>query len=269
MLAEASILGFEYGYSLVSPERLVLWEAQFGDFVNNAQSIIDLFIASGEAKWQRLSGLTLLLPHGLEGLGPEHSSARPERFLELCADHNIVVCNPTTPAQYFHLLRRQAISKLRKPLVILTPKSLLRHPLAVSNLTDLASGTFLPVLADVTVSRPSRVLICSGKVYYDLMERRTKAGREDIALVRIEQVYPFHDAAFEAVVQSIEGALEWFWVQEEPGNMGAWRFIHPIIEKIVKRPLTCISRKASPSPATGFPKIYQQQKDALLKQAMG
>jgi len=268
MLAEASILGFEYGYSLVSPERLVLWEAQFGDFINNAQSIIDLFIASGEAKWQRLSGLTLLLPHGLEGLGPEHSSARPERFLELCADHNIVVCNPTTPAQYFHLLRRQAISKLRKPLVILTPKSLLRHPLAVSDLTDLASGTFQPVLADATVTRPSRVLICSGKVYYDLLERRTKAGREYIALVRIEQVYPFHDAAFEAVVQSFEGVSEWFWVQEEPENMGAWRFIHPIIERIVKRPLTCISRKASPSPATGFPKIYQQQKEVLLTRAV-
>ncbi len=269
MLAEASILGFEYGYSLVSPESLILWEAQFGDFVNNAQSVIDLFIASGESKWQRLSGLTLLLPHGMEGLGPEHSSARPERFLELCANHNMVVCNPTTPAQYFHLLRRQITSRVKKPLVILTPKSLLRHPVAMSNLADLTSGTFQPILADPDVSHPARVLICSGKVYYDLLDQRNKADRPDISLIRMEQVYPFHEAAFKEIVQSHTRAPEWFWVQEEPENMGAWRFVRPIIEDILGRPVTCISRPASPSPATGFPKIYQQQKKLLLEAAVG
>ncbi|MCP3952998.1 MAG: 2-oxoglutarate dehydrogenase E1 component, partial [Desulfobacterales bacterium] len=194
-LSEYGVLGFEYGYAMIRPEGLVIWEAQFGDFINTAQAIIDLFFASGQSKWQRLSGLVLLLPHGLEGMGPEHSSARPERFLQLCADDNMQVCNPTTPAQYFHLLRRQVVSKHRLPLVVLTPKSLLRHPLAVSQTRELTSGTFKPVLVDDTGQTSSkRVLICSGKLYYQLLERRTQIGLTDTVIIRLEQIYPFPGA---------------------------------------------------------------------------
>jgi 2-oxoglutarate dehydrogenase E1 component len=269
MLAEASILGFEYGYSLVRPESLVLWEAQFGDFVNNAQSVIDLFIASGEAKWQRQTGLTLLLPHGLEGLGPEHSSARPERFLQLCAGDNMAVCNPTTPAQYFHLLRRQVRQQTRKPLVVLTPKSLLRHPSAVSRLDDLANGGFQAVLADPEIRKGSRVLICSGKIYYDLVDRRSKSGRNDIVLIRIEQLHPFDRDTFRHIASEYSEAREWIWIQEEPENMGAARFIQPLIQEILERGVDLISRRPSPSPATGFPRLYAAQKEDILSRAMG
>ncbi len=192
MLSEAGIMGFEYGFSMAQPLGLVIWEAQFGDFANNAQSIIDLYIASGESKWQRLSGLVLLLPHGWEGLGPEHSSARLERFLQLCAGDNIQVCNLTTPAQYFHLIRRQAKSNFRKPLILLAPKSLLRHPLAVSNLKDMTSGSFREVVDDPDrLKSVRRILFCSGKIFYELLQRRRKIKNSDAAIVRLEQFYPF------------------------------------------------------------------------------
>ena len=202
LLSEAGVLGFEYGYSLSRPDNLVLWEAQFGDFVNNAQSVIDLFIASGETKWQRLSGLGLLLPHGWEGMGPEHSSARLERFLQLCADDNIQVSNPTTPAQYFHLLRRQVKAEFRKPLIVMTPKSLLRHPLAVSKIEDLATDHFQPVLDDPDGSKQAKtILICSGKIFYELLQNRNELEKTDVAIVRLEQFYPFPESLLKKILQ--------------------------------------------------------------------
>ena len=236
LLAEVSVMGFEYGYSIAQPNALVLWEAQFGDFANNAQSVIDLFIASGEAKWQRLSGLVLLLPHGMDGLGPEHSSARLERFLQLCAVDNMQVCNPTTPAQYFHLLRRQLKRPIRKPLVVMTPKSLLRHPLAVSNLADMAGGGFQEVLDDAAdIKKPKRVLLCSGKIYYALLQGRQNVKRHDEAIVRFEQLYPFPEEQLQAIAKRYRQAREWYWVQEEPENMGAWQFVRYRMEKLFGR----------------------------------
>jgi len=269
-LSEAGVLGFEYGYSLAQPYGLVLWEAQFGDFVNNAQAIFDLFIASGESKWQRLSGLVLLLPHGFEGLGPEHSSARLERFLQLCAADNIQVCNPSTPAQYFHLLRRQVKSKFRKPLVMLTPKSLLRLPAAVSTIDELVKGRFQTVIDDTnTVKGPSKVLLCSGKIYYELAARRLNLESTDIAILRLEQYYPFPKQPLGKVVKRYSGAKHWYWVQEEPENMGAWQFIRPRIENVVKQPLIYIGREAASSPATGFPAIFRQEQNEIIAKALG
>jgi 2-oxoglutarate dehydrogenase E1 component len=270
LLAEASVLGFEYGYSTARPEALTLWEAQFGDFVNNAQSVIDLFIASGEAKWQRLSGVGLLLPHGLEGLGPEHSSARLERFLQLCAGNNMQVCNPTNPAQYFHLLRRQVKRSVRKPLVVMTPKSLLRHPMAVSSRADLAAGTFQEVLDEPEpIQTPRRLLICSGKVYYALVQRRQELESQDVCVIRLEQFYPFPQQQLQDVLDRYEKAREWIWVQEEPQNMGGWQFVRHRLEELIGRSLRYIGRPASSSPATGFPAIYKQQQAALIGEAMG
>ena len=270
MLSEAGILGFEYGYSLAHPMGLVLWEAQFGDFANNAQSVIDLYIASGETKWQRLSGLVLLLPHGWEGLGPEHSSARLERFLQLCAEDNIQVCNLTTPAQYFHRLRRQVKSDLRKPLIIMAPKSLLRHPLAVSDLADLVSGSFQEVLDDPDkLNAPDRILFCSGKIYYELLQMRRKMKKLDTAVVRLEQFYPFPETQLKAVIQKYHGARQYFWVQEEPENMGGWFFVRPLIEKLTGKTIKFIGRKASASPATGFPNIYRREQAAIIEDAVG
>ena len=268
LLAETSVLGFEYGYALVEPRHLVLWEAQFGDFINNAQSVVDLYIASSEAKWGRQSGVTLLLPHGLEGQGPEHSSARPERFLQLCAYDNLQVCNPTTPAQYFHLLRRQMLRRLRKPLIVLTPKSLLRNPAAVSAADDLAQGGFLEVLDDGCAAPPvRRVLFCSGKLYYELVQKRTALQRQDAAIIRIEQYYPFPEALLRQAVLRYSGADQFVWVQEEPENMGAWWFIRPLLEKLLSQPVRYVGRRASSSPATGFPKIYRRDQDAILEGA--
>ena len=270
LLSEAGVLGFEYGYSLAQPYALVLWEAQFGDFANNAQSVIDLFIASGESKWQRLSGLVLLLPHGFEGLGPEHSSARLERFLQLCAADNIQVCYPSTPAQYFHLLRRQVKSNFRKPLVILTPKSLLRLPAAVSTTDELAQGWFQTVLDDTnTVSDPDLVLFCSGKIYYELAARRKSLASTNIAILRIEQFYPFPRELVQQVVKKYSGARRWCWVQEEPENMGGWQFIRPRLEDIIQQPLTYIGREAASSPATGFPAIFRRQQNKIIDTAAG
>ena len=269
-LAEASVLGFDYGYSLARPEGLTLWEAQFGDFVNNAQAVVDLFIASGESKWQRLSGLVLLLPHGMEGLGPEHSSARLERFLQLCAADNMQVCNPTTPAQYFHLLRRQVKRTFRKPLVTMTPKSLLRHPLAVSALKDLSTGAFAEVLDDAAAyKKATRVLLCSGKIHYGLLQRRMDLKRKNTAVLRLEQLYPVPAKQLKTIVSRYKQAKEWRWVQEEPENMGAWQFIRPHLGKIIGHQVAYIGRPGAASPATGFPAIYRQQQEAILEQALG
>jgi 2-oxoglutarate dehydrogenase E1 component len=269
-LAEYSVLGFEYGYAMMRPEALVMWEAQFGDFVNNAQSIIDLFIASGESKWRRLNGLVLLLPHGFEGQGPEHSSARLERFLQLCADDNMQVCYPTTPAQYFHLLRRQVHQNCRKPLIVMTPKSLLRHPKAVSRRDDLTEGYFTSVLDDQdTPAAVPRLVFCSGKIYYELLERRRSLGRNQTALIRLEQIYPFPGEALGTVIARYDKAREFLWVQEEPENMGAWQFVRPRLEGLLAKPLRYVGRSAAASPATGYPKIFRRHQDAIINEAVG
>jgi 2-oxoglutarate dehydrogenase E1 component len=267
-LSEAGVLGFEYGYSLAQPQGLTIWEAQFGDFVNNAQAVIDLYIAGGESKWQRLSGLVLLLPHGLEGLGPDHSSARPERFLQLCADDNLQVCNLSTPAQYFHMLRRQAKSSWRKPLIIMTPKSLLRHPLAVSTLQDFTRGSF-QTICDDPAKPPSakRVLMCSGKIYYELYQRRQELENHDTAILRVEQYYPFPEQRLKKIVQSYRSAKHWIWVQEEPRNMGPWLFLQPRLEDVIDKGIDYIGRASSAVSATGFPRIYRQQQKAVLQAA--
>ena len=270
LLAEAGVLGFEYGYAVTRPQILTLWEAQFGDFANNAQGIIDLFIASGQAKWQQLCGLTLLLPHGWEGLGPEHSSARLERFLQLCADDNLQVANLTTPAQYFHILRRQILAPFRKPLVLMTPKSLLRHPMAVSSLKALTHEQFLPVLDDNEApASAKKVIFCSGKIYYQLVTRRQQIGADNIAIVRMEMLHPYPVKAMASIVKRYKKAMEWTWVQEEPKNMGAWSYVQPRLAPMLKKPLNYIGRDASASPATGFPKIYKMQQDGIVDEAIG
>ena len=270
LLAEAGVLGFEYGYAVTQPRTLTLWEAQFGDFVNNAQCVIDLFIASGQAKWQQLCGLTLLLPHGWEGLGPEHSSARLERFLQLCANDNMQVANPSTPAQYFHLLRRQIKAPYRKPLILMTPKSLLRHPMAVSTLKEMTDGRFSPILDDANAAASAKkVIFCSGKIYYQLITRRQQINARGIAIVRLEQLYPFDETAVRAVIGRYKKATSWTWVQEEPENMGAWQFIRPRLSALLKKPLAYVGRNASASPATGFPKIYKMEQDGIVDRAVG
>ncbi len=270
LLAEAGVLGFEYGYAISRPGGLTLWEAQFGDFANNAQGIIDLFIASGETKWQCSCGLGLLLPHGWEGLGPEHSSARLERFLQLCAGDNMLVCNLTTPAQYFHLLRRQVLADYRKPLVLMTPKSLLRHPQAVSALSDFSDAVFKPVIDDPAEPQSAtKVLLCSGKIYYQLVQRCVEANCKDIAIIRLEQLHPFPADALKAVLDTYSKAQSWIWVQEEPENMGAWQFVRHRLEDLVGGPLVYVGRKAAASPATGFPNIYKQQQNAISDEAVG
>ncbi|MFZ1986466.1 MAG: 2-oxoglutarate dehydrogenase E1 component, partial [Desulfatitalea sp.] len=269
-LSETGVMGFEYGYALARPEGLTFWEAQFGDFSNNAQGIIDLFIASGEAKWQRLCGLVLLLPHGWEGLGPEHSSARLERFLQLCADDNMQVCDVTTPAQYFHLLRRQAKAAYRKPLVLMTPKSLLRHPRAVSSMADLSAGGFEAVLDDpIRPEKAKKLLFCSGKVYYQLLQRRDELATSKVAIVRMEQYYPFPEAQLAEVLARYPKVEAWAWVQEAPENMGGWTFVRPRLEALIGHPLTYVGRKPSSTPATGFPKIYKEEQAAISDQAVG
>lgn len=281
LLSEAGVLGFEYGYSVADPRTLVLWEGQFGDFANGAQVIIDQFIAAGESKWLRMSGLTLLLPHGYEGQGPEHSSARPERFLQLCAENNMQVCNITTPANYFHALRRQLKRNFRKPLIIMTPKSLLRHKMAVSTLDDMSRGTtFRTVIPEVDKLVPSeqvkRVVLCSGKVYYDLLAERRDRGIEDVAIVRLEQFYPFPKRALKSVLEAYTKA-DLIWCQEEPENMGGWNFVDRRIEAVlgcmepgmaISRP-RFVGRKGAASPATGLAKTHAAEQAALVKEALG
>ncbi|HEX3870699.1 MAG TPA: 2-oxoglutarate dehydrogenase E1 component [Pirellulales bacterium] len=271
-LSEIGVLGFEYGYSLDYPDALVGWEAQFGDFVNVAQVIIDQFIASAEEKWRRLSGLTMLLPHGFEGAGPEHSSARLERFLELFANDNIQVAYPSNPAQLFHLLRRQVMRELRKPLIVMTPKGLLRSPDCVSSLDDLATGRFLRVIPDsVERKRVSRVLLCTGKIYYELEGERKQTSREDVAIIRLEQLAPIPVEQLRTALLPYADGTPVFWVQEEPENMGAWRFLRINFgEKLFDRlPLAGIARKASASPATGSHSSHKREQRELLAKAFG
>jgi 2-oxoglutarate dehydrogenase E1 component len=271
-LSEIGVLGFDYGYTLDAPESLVLWEAQFGDFFNVAQVIVDQFIVSAEDKWRRLSGIVLLLPHGFEGQGPEHSSARPERFLRQAADDNIQIVNPTTPANYFHALRRQVVRPWRKPLVVMTPKSLLRHPRCVSPLADLAAGSFRRFLPDARALDPrgvKRVLACSGKIYYELEERREAEKRDDLALVRFEQLYPLREAELQALLAPYPDGTPLVWVQEEPDNMGAWRFLRVRLGGRVfgRHPFRCFSRRASASPATGSLSSHKLEQTEILNQA--
>jgi 2-oxoglutarate dehydrogenase E1 component len=270
-LSEAGVLGFEYGYSLDCPGGLVLWEAQFGDFSNAAQVIIDQFITTAEEKWRRLSGLVLLLPHGFEGMGPEHSSARLERFLQLGARDNIQIIYPTTPAQYFHCLRRQGLSKWRKPLVVMTPKSLLRHSQSVSSLDDFAAAGFQTVIADEaknTGRLANRVLLCSGKIYFDLDKRRRAIDREELPIIRIEQLYPFPEKALQAALSRYAPQSQLVWVQEEPENMGAWWYLNQKFTKMFGDcRLSVVARPEAASPATGSATRHREQQEQLLDRA--
>jgi 2-oxoglutarate dehydrogenase E1 component len=271
LLSEAAVLGFDYGYSLDEPHMLIMWEAQFGDFANGAQVIIDQFIASAESKWGRASGLVMLLPHGYEGQGPEHSSARLERFLQLCAEENIQVTVPTTPAQYFHLLRRQVRRGFRKPLVVMTPKSLLRHKLAVSAVDFLTVGHFHDVLDDpAEPDHARRVLVCSGKIYYDLLAKRAEVGAQhEVAIVRLEQLYPWPAALLETVLGRYRSASEWVWVQEESQNMGAWTFVATRLQELLGLPVQYVGRDASASPATGSKLVHDREQAEIVEAAMG
>lgn len=271
-LSEAGVLGFEYGYSLDCPDGLVMWEAQFGDFVNAAQVVIDQFIVSAEDKWNRLSGIVMLLPHGFEGQGPEHSSARLERFLLMCAKDNMQVANLTTPAQVFHCLRRQVLRVWRKPLVIMTPKSLLRHPQCVSSLDDLATGSFQRVIGDPLLDgkRPiERVLLCSGKIYYELAQKRAELKREDVGIVRVEQLYPLPKEALRTALANVPDGTQMYWVQEEPENMGAWRFFRAHFgQKLLDRwPVSGVYRQSAASPATGSASSHRLEQAKLLAAA--
>ncbi|HVZ95037.1 MAG TPA: multifunctional oxoglutarate decarboxylase/oxoglutarate dehydrogenase thiamine pyrophosphate-binding subunit/dihydrolipoyllysine-residue succinyltransferase subunit [Phycisphaerales bacterium] len=278
-LSEYSVMGFEYGFSMASPDMLVMWEAQFGDFSNGAQVIIDQFLAAGEVKWQRWSGLTLLLPHGYEGQGPEHSSARLERFLLLCggAVQNMIVAYPSTPAQYFHLLRRQVKSSFRKPLVVMTPKSLLRLPEASSRVSELTGGRFLELIDDPMFVKGQadrkgvqRVILCAGKVYYDLIKRRAELNRTDIAVIRVEQLYPLHLEELQRVVEQYpKGREKLVWVQEEPQNAGAWQHMFVTLSQEIGWNLPYIGRLASSTPATGSPRLHAEQLEEFLSDAIG
>ena len=271
VLSEEAVLGFEYGYATAEPNSLVIWEGQFGDFVNGAQVVIDQFISSGETKWGRSSGLVLMLPHGYEGQGPEHSSARPERFLQLCAEHNMQVVQPTTPSQIFHVLRRQMIRQFRKPLVILTPKSLLRNKEAVSPLEELSKGGFNTVIGEtdskIDAKKVKKVVFCSGKVYFDLTTARRERELADVAIIRMEQLYPFPYKAFEAEMKKYPAATQVVWCQDEPQNQGYWYYIqHHLLESLKEgQKLSYAGRPASASPAVGYyDKHYAQQKELLI-----
>jgi 2-oxoglutarate dehydrogenase E1 component len=273
VLSEEAVLGFEYGYSTTDPSALVIWEGQFGDFVNGAQVIIDQFISSGEAKWGRLCGLALFLPHGYEGQGPEHSSARLERFLQLCAENNMQVCVPSTPAQMYHMIRRQILRSLRKPLIVMTPKSLLRHELSVSSLEDLANGEFSTVIdetdAQVKPAGVRRVVLSSGKVYFDLLKARRAANNHEVALVRVEQLYPFPVPETEAVLARYPNARDVVWCQEEPQNQGAWYQIrHRLATLVGKRELLYAGRPPAAAPATGIGKIHEAEQRGLIEAAL-
>ncbi len=269
LLSEAAVLAFDYGYSLDYPRMLAIWEAQFGDFANGAQVIIDQFIMSAEDKWGAVSDLVLLLPHGFEGQGPEHSSARLERFLQGCAEDNIVVVNLSTPAQYFHALRRQKIKEYAKPLVVMAPKSLLRHKLCVSEVKDLVRGAFEEFLADSTPAQNTQNLVlCSGKVYYDLIEAREGLRNSKTSIIRVEQFYPFNKEKFKKIVEPFVKAKRVVWCQEEPENMGAWHFLRPLMEEILGRSLTYVGRKATASPATGSLTLHKIEQAELISHAL-
>ena len=270
LLSEAAVLGFDYGYSLDYPNMLCLWEAQFGDFVNGAQTIIDQFIVSAESKWQRPSGIVLLLPHGYEGQGPEHSSGRLERFLQLCAEDNIQVCNLTTAAQYFHVLRRQMKRDFVKPLIIMTPKSLLRAEFASSPAQDFTEGRFeeiLPAPKVGTAAKTQRIIFCSGKVYYDLLNYRTAQKIEDVAIIRVEQLYPLAIPRLRALLKPFPKTAQIVWCQEEPQNMGAWTFMEPRLRALCKKEIAYAGRDASASPAVGALVLHKREQAALIKDA--
>ncbi|GAA0833308.1 2-oxoglutarate dehydrogenase E1 component [Marinomonas arenicola] len=276
-LSEEAVLAFEYGYSTTAPKGLVIWEAQFGDFANGAQVVIDQFITSGEHKWGRLCGLTMLLPHGYEGQGPEHSSARLERFLQLCAEYNIQVCVPTTPAQIFHILRRQAIRPMRRPLVIMSPKSLLRHKQAISTLEDLAEGSFKTVLPDTSetmvADKVKRIVLCSGKIYYDLINRRTELEKDDVVVIRLEQLYPFPYDDLESELEQYKNVESLVWCQEEPKNQGAWHAnrhrMNRVLEKLYPElKIRFAGRISSAAPAAGYMSIHVEEQEALVNDAL-
>jgi len=270
MLSENAVLGFEYGYSVATPDWLTIWEAQFGDFANGAQVIIDQFIASGESKWDRASGLVMLLPHGYEGSGAEHSSARIERYLSLCAENNLQVVYPSTPAQLFHLLRRQVKQPFRKPLVVFTPKSLLRHPACVSTLAELSGGSFREVLADsVDPAGVRRVIFCSGKIYYELAAERESLVRLDVALIRIEQFYPLREDLLGEILAPYAGVEEWLWVQEEPANMGAWPFLRCRLATVTGSELRYVGRPESAAPAVGSHRVHGEEQARVIAAAFG
>jgi 2-oxoglutarate dehydrogenase E1 component len=274
VLSEEAVLAFEYGYATTAPKGLIIWEAQFGDFANGAQVVIDQFIASGEHKWQRLSGLTMMLPHGFEGQGPEHSSARLERFLQLCAEHNMQVVIPTTPAQIFHLLRRQAIRPMRRPLVIMSPKWILRHKLATSSLEELANGEFHNVIDDqLEPAEVRRVVLCSGKVYYHLLEERQERGINDIALIRLEQLYPFPDDELEDILRPYSNIEDIIWCQEEPMNQGAWYSSQHHMRHVIQhlKPelhLSFVGRESSAAPASGYMSVHLEEQKQFINQAL-
>jgi len=274
VLSEEAVLGFEYGYSTAEPNTLVIWEAQFGDFANGAQVVIDQFISSGEVKWGRASGLVMMLPHGYEGQGPEHSSARIERYLQLCAENNMQVCQPTTPAQIFHLLRRQMIRLFRKPLIIMTPKSLLRHKEATSSLQDLSKGHFQTVIGDqgdLEASKVKRVVLCSGRVYYDLVAARRERNIKDVAIVRIEQLYPFPHKSLSTELRKYPNVTDVVWCQDEPQNQGPWFQIqHNVLENLSEgQRMGYAGRPASASPAVGYYAKHNEQQKALIDAAFG
>jgi 2-oxoglutarate dehydrogenase E1 component len=275
VLSEEAVLAFEYGYATTAPKGLIIWEAQFGDFANGAQVVIDQFIASGEHKWGRLCGLTMMLPHGFEGQGPEHSSARLERFLQLCAEHNMQICNPTTPAQIFHLLRRQAIRPMRRPLVIMSPKWILRHKLATSSLEDLAKGHFSNVIDDGSVDAAAvkRIILCSGKVYYHLLEERDERGINDIAIVRLEQLYPFPDKELDVVLAAYPKLESVVWCQEEPMNQGAWYSSQHHMRNAMQRhdsslQLSYAGRIGSAAPASGYMSVHLEEQKQFIDEAL-
>ena len=270
MLSEAAVLGFEYGYSLSDPMKLVIWEAQFGDFANGAQVIIDQFVVSSGSKWQRTSGLVMLLPHGYEGQGPEHSNAYLERYLAACAEDNIQVCNITTPAQYFHALRRQMKLNFRRPLIVMSPKSLLRHPSCISTIEGLMAGRFREILDDPHAPKEAhRLILCTGKIYYDLKAQREADGVEDTALVRIEQLYPFHENAMDKIQGKYKNIDQVIWAQEEPQNRGAWAFMFPrLLERFPNTPVRYVGREASASPATGSLRIHKEEQEEIVRLAL-
>lgn len=274
LLSEAAVLAFEYGYATTDPETLTIWEAQFGDFANNAQVVIDQFISAGEQKWDRLSGIVMFLPHGYEGQGPEHSSARLERYLQLCAQENMQVCVPTTASQIFHLLRRQMLRRCRKPLIVMTPKSLLRHHMATSSLDDLTKGQFetlLPESEDINPDKIDRIIMCSGKVYYDLVHRRRKEGVANVAIIRIEQLFPFPQEKLAQELINYKNAKKFIWCQEEPKNQGAWypsqHFMRATIGS--RGYLEYAGRPTMAAPAVGYPALHIQQMHALINDALG
>ncbi len=273
LLSELAVLGFEYGFSTTEPKTLVLWEAQFGDFANGAQVVIDQFISSGEHKWGRACSLVMLLPHGFEGQGAEHSSARLERYLQLCAVHNMQVCVPTTPAQMFHLLRRQMIRNCRKPLIVMTPKSLLRHKLCVSTLEDLTHGTFnwvMPEIDEIDAEKVKRVIICSGKIYYELLEARRVNQVYDIAILRIEQIYPFPGERLDELLSQYTNTNELIWCQEEPKNQGGWDFSKLRIPAFLNErwQLGYAGRQPSSAPAVGSAKLHAKEQQEIIYAAL-